>query len=138
VSGHLWAADPTFEGPVSLVAFVGTEDPVNPIKEGVTRTTSYVNTPKPQVRDSVRRWARALGLPADSELKYVSEDVFRERWGPGENGAEAVFYIVEGLGHQWPGGTRISPNERLGPTSDALDATAVMWEFFAGHPGGDR
>jgi CubicO group peptidase (beta-lactamase class C family) len=72
-------------------------------------------------------------LDAESELKHISEDVFRERWGPGENGAEAVFYIVEGLGHQWPGGARISPNERLGPTSSALDATGVMWEFFERH-----
>lgn len=54
------------------------------MKAGVTRITSVVNRPKPQVRDSVRKWAGALGLSADSRLEYVSEDVFRETFGSGE------------------------------------------------------
>jgi len=35
-------------------------------------------------------------------------------------------------GHTWPGGIPL-PEAITGPTSDAIDATRVMWEFFTRH-----
>ena len=55
-----------------------------------------------------------------------------------ECGARTVSLItIDGAGHQWPGSTRSRAQERLGADepSSAIDATAVIWEFFASHPG---
>ena len=44
-----------------------------------------------------------------------------------------VLITIAGGGHQWPGGTTFL--ERDDPTSQALNATQVLWQFFAAHPG---
>lgn len=51
-------------------------------------------------------------------------------------GREVRLVTVDGAGHQWPGSTPSRVAERLGadPPSGALDATGVIWAFFAGHP----
>ena len=44
-----------------------------------------------------------------------------------------TLITVDGAGHQWPGSERSKAQERLGTDepSDALDATRVIWDFFA-------
>lgn len=52
------------------------------------------------------------------------------------NGADVVFYTVAGGGHTWP------PNEfkwgfmnrMAGKSSQNIDATEVIWDFFSRHP----
>jgi polyhydroxybutyrate depolymerase len=49
-------------------------------------------------------------------------------------GDDTVTLItVDGAGHQWPGSEQSKAQARLGTDepSDALDATTVIWEFFA-------
>ncbi|NUW35520.1 polyhydroxybutyrate depolymerase [Nonomuraea sp. SMC257] len=46
-------------------------------------------------------------------------------------GRAVTLITVEGAGHQWPGGQVV--RERADPPSKALDATAVIWDFFAAH-----
>jgi polyhydroxybutyrate depolymerase len=52
--------------------------------------------------------------------------------------ARAVELItIAGAGHQWPGGVSHPAEERLlhlDPPSSALNATDVIWNFFAAHP----
>jgi len=50
-------------------------------------------------------------------------------------GAEVVLYTIEGGGHTWPG-SAFDANlaDLMGPTSTDIDATALMWQFFATHP----
>lgn len=62
-------------------------------------------------------------LPMDAD-KYV---VVRKDFGKGKNGAEVVFYVIEGGGHTWPG--RAAPTV-LGPATQNLNANAVIWDFF--------
>ncbi|MER7460298.1 PHB depolymerase family esterase [Micromonospora sp. NPDC126480] len=45
-------------------------------------------------------------------------------------GMEIVGYTVNGMGHRWPGGAEVG----LGDPGAALNATDVIWDFFAGHP----
>jgi polyhydroxybutyrate depolymerase len=53
------------------------------------------------------------------------------RYGDCTDDAEVILYTVDGGGHTWPGGPDIV---RLGKTTQAIDATALMWEFFQRHP----
>ncbi len=55
-----------------------------------------------------------------------------ERYTSCADGAEVALYTVEGGGHTWPGGP--PPEDREGGTvSQDIDASAVLWAFFARH-----
>ena len=49
--------------------------------------------------------------------------------------ATVALYAIAGEGHEWPGGPPLPPSltRVLGPQSDAINADAVMWAFFAAH-----
>lgn len=55
------------------------------------------------------------------------------------SGRAVTLITIDGAGHQWPGSTKVlGPIRRLiggDPPSTALDATEVIWQFFAEHPG---
>ena len=44
-----------------------------------------------------------------------------------------VLITIEDARHQWPGGSTFL--EGADPTSDALNATQTIWQFFAAHSG---
>jgi polyhydroxybutyrate depolymerase len=44
-----------------------------------------------------------------------------------------VLYTIEGGGHTWPGGWQYYPEERIGKTCRDINASELMWEFFARH-----
>ena len=51
-------------------------------------------------------------------------------------GLAVELVTIAGAGHQWPGGVPSPVVQRLlhtGPPSAALDATQVIWTFFAAH-----
>jgi polyhydroxybutyrate depolymerase len=53
------------------------------------------------------------------------------------DGRAVELITIAGAGHQWPGGDPNPRAERLfhtGTPSTALNATAVIWQFFAAHP----
>jgi len=54
--------------------------------------------------------------------------------GCGE-GRSVELYTIEGGGHTWPGGP--AAGWRVGRVSRELDATEVIWAFFAGHSRGE-
>jgi polyhydroxybutyrate depolymerase len=52
-------------------------------------------------------------------------------------GRTVELITIAGAGHQWPGAAPSPVAQRLlhlDPPSTALDATAVIWQFFAAHP----
>ncbi len=53
-------------------------------------------------------------------------------------GRDVVLTTIAGAGHQWPGSIpRTGPLARLlpaDPSSNALDATRALWDFFRTHP----
>ena len=48
--------------------------------------------------------------------------------------AEVALYAIEGGGHTWPGGSQYLPRGIIGRVCRDIDATRVIWEFFAAHP----
>ena len=46
--------------------------------------------------------------------------------------AEVIFYTIQGGGHSWPGGGYL-PEFLVGTTTQDIDATGVMWDFFEKH-----
>lgn len=89
------------------------------------------------VADTVQHWLalnRCNATPTETgTLDPAPRDGTRvryERYASCAEGAEVVLYTVEGGGHTWPGGP--PPEEReMGAVSQDIDASAVLWAFFA-------
>jgi polyhydroxybutyrate depolymerase len=121
-----WCKD---RNPVPMIAFHGTADLQVPYKGG----SSWVSARAfPDVATWAANWARrnrCAPMPADS---VVAADVRRTEYTGCADGAAVVLYTILGGGHTWPGGKAL-PEWFVGRTSNSVDATSVMWEFFRQH-----
>jgi len=113
---------------VPAVVFHGTADPIVPYQGGPSRSFAV---PFP----AIPQWVAALAshhecdempteLPTGGEVSGVQY---------ANCTAEVVFYTITGGGHAWPGGEPI-PQVIVGYTTQEIDATQVIWDFFLQHP----
>ena len=135
-------------GPVSVLVMNGTADPMVPYGGGELRATLFPRlSGKPQRKsrgtvlstdDTVRFWLRhnriaskgvTERLPGRDEHDGVS--VERTTWADTGRDISVVRYRIEGGGHTWPGGVQYLPERVIGTTSRGIDASEVIWKFFA-------
>ncbi len=117
---------PPFQGcrpahPVAVVAFHGTDDQILPY-EGQGRILL-------PVREWAMAWAARNGCDPMPAVTFQQGEVTGETWGRCQKDAEVVLYTIQGRGHSWPGSNM--PPEI---TTQDINATDVIWEFFASHP----
>jgi polyhydroxybutyrate depolymerase len=140
VAGANWLESVVLERPVSLLYITGNADPLNLIEGGVPKLATGASDkvrakPKPPVRESILKWVKALGCPVRPASISDMNGVRTETYGPGSGGAEVVYITVDGLGHTWPGGKSLLPEQLVGRMSDKIKATDVIWDFFRKHTG---
>jgi polyhydroxybutyrate depolymerase len=82
------------------------------------------------VEEWVARWAEGQGCDPAPDRIPRQGDVEGRRYTGCDEGVEVVLYTIDGGGHTWPGGP---PVPGLGKTSRDIDATEVMWRFFAAY-----
>ncbi len=138
VAGACWQEKPALDRPVPMCYLTGTDDPLNIMEGGVPKLASGKSDTvrakaKPPVRDSIRRWADAIGCSAAPAEASETDGIRIEAFRPGHGGAEVVYVTVEGLGHTWAGGRSLLPEFMVGKTSDKIKATDLMWDFFKRH-----
>jgi polyhydroxybutyrate depolymerase len=115
--------------PTPVIAFHGTADATNPYDGGDQAPWTY------GVESAVGRWAaNDACAPSAASSRPAPGVVLTDYEGCAE-GAVVKLYAVDGMGHEWPGGPPVTSAQaaRLGAQSNAIDANAVMWEFFAAH-----
>lgn len=139
VAGSSWLKSLNLERALPVLYITGTADPLNPLEGGVPRLATgrsdpVRGKPKPPVRDSILQWALALGCPATPRDIWESNGVRTEIYGPGRDGVEVVYTMIEGMGHTWAGGTGLLPEFMVGKPSDKIQATDAIWAFFQKHP----
>jgi polyhydroxybutyrate depolymerase len=118
-------------GPVPVIAFHGTADMSAPYEGGQTASGVVF----PPVRRALSEWGRALGcdgLPLISRQGSEIELSTFVNCPAGEG--EALLYTVLGGGHTWPGSPAPPDAAIAGPTTQAIDASARMLDFFLEHP----
>jgi polyhydroxybutyrate depolymerase len=120
--------------PVSVLAFQGTADPLMPyFGGGVARRRGRVLS----AERSIAFWATTSGCAAPvttDEPDRVTDGtrVRRTAYGTCREGRAVELYTIEGGGHTWPGGPPVGGS--VGRVTREIDATPVIWAFFAGHP----
>jgi polyhydroxybutyrate depolymerase len=113
--------------PVPVLVFHGTADATVPFEPPPGRLRLGITVRS--TRESVAEWARFNGCGAAIEQRTAPDIVF-VRYPACRDGSDVQLYIVEGGGHSWPGAPAV---EILGHTTQSINATELMWRFFAEH-----
>jgi polyhydroxybutyrate depolymerase len=113
--------------PVPVIAFHGTDDPLVPFEGG---RSGRFGLAARGVRESMRSWAEHNGCSLTLKSERIAADVVLESYGGCRDGADVQLYVVEDGGHTWPGA---HPEVRDVATTQSIDATALIWRFFAEH-----
>jgi polyhydroxybutyrate depolymerase len=129
VAGELTTADCRPTRPVSVIVIHGTADQNLPYDGGVGAKALARHAVR-SVRFAVDFWRLHDGC-RDAAVSERAGTVMRERYAPCASGSEVELITVEGGGHSWPGGARLA--RFLDEPSAALDASDVIWTFFARH-----
>jgi len=78
-------------------------------------------------------WVVANGASAEPTVSRLGPDTTVRTWRGPTPMSDVVAYRMEGAGHTWPGSRPTLPRFLFGRTSQTIDATTVIWAFFAAH-----
>jgi polyhydroxybutyrate depolymerase len=115
--------------PVPMITFHGTDDQIVPYEGLTSRRFNF-----PRIADWVADWAARNSCDDTPETLPDVGEVSSVEYVNCDDNAKVIFYTVNGGGHAWPGGDTPMPERAVGHTTQDIDASAVMWEFFKAHP----
>jgi len=121
---------PGCHGPVPVIAFHGTADPLVAYPAGAVGR-SLPGFLVPGVEQNMAGWATLDGCRPGPEVSRPAPMVVRRSWPGCRDGSRVVLYTVLGGGHSWPGSPVTLPVGFFGPTTGQIDATGLMLGFFA-------
>ena len=129
VSGLRFPSPCPSKRPVPVLAFHGTADPVDPYAGHGLAYWTY------SVPVAAARWAAHDGCAARPARGGVAGGYTLTQYIGCRGGSSVELVTVDGEGHEWPGGPTMPKRilRELGPQSQAIDANAVIWRFFAAH-----
>jgi polyhydroxybutyrate depolymerase len=84
----------------------------------------------PPIEAWIAGWAARNGCDLTPQGIPATGDASGIRYTGCQDDAEVVLYTIDGGGHTWPGGNAIP---LVGKTSQDINASATMWEFFQAH-----
>ena len=120
-------------GPIPVIAFHGTADPIVPYASGATGRF-LPGVPVVGAVQNLEAWARLDGCRPQSAVDSPATRITRRLWTGCSADSSVVIYSVVGGGHTWPGSTLVLSAAAFGPTTRSIDATRLMLDFFGTHP----
>lgn len=115
--------------PVSVIHIHGTDDQYVPLAGGVG-PKALDKTPKTPVEQTIAFWVKHNRC-IPSPTVTTSDAVTTYTYTTADQHVAVVLMLIAHGGHAWPGGKRLSLLLDKPPT--AIDASDVIWEFFASH-----
>ncbi len=122
--------------PVSVMFIQGTNDPLVHMEGGNIARTHGRNISLAHAvyfwlnHDEIKSKPESTDLPShDPNGTRVHRDIH----AGGKQNSEVVVYTIRGAGHTWPGGPQYFPEILVGKVNHDLNATEVIWDFFAHH-----
>ena len=120
--GHVGYYECEAAQPISVLAFHGLADSIIPF-EG--------NQFNPLVQDWMGAWAQRNECQTTPAADSTHADITRYTWEGCLPGLDVTLYAIENAGHTWPGSDFVAD---AGGTTQAINATDIIWDFFAAHP----
>jgi polyhydroxybutyrate depolymerase len=122
-------------GPIAVVGIQGGADARIPL-EGGEMGEGTVGGIAASAAQTMKLWATVNGCNLTPDVANVRRSVndgtrvVKYSYSGCTAGTNVEYYIVQGMGHGWPGALAMRIN---GPTSHNINATDVMWGFFKAH-----
>ncbi len=115
-----------------IITFHGVHDPTNRYDGDGGPRWGY------SVPVALDRWANLDGCRTTASQQKLSAHVTRVSYPGCRNSAELILYrtdasLEHGGGHVWPHPTGSQSSDSEVEAVDQLDASALIWEFFARH-----
>ncbi|MCC6928712.1 MAG: dienelactone hydrolase family protein [Gemmatimonadaceae bacterium] len=133
VVGALFGDEASPASPVSAIVFNGMVDQSVPYDGGAgggIGARAWDGTPTKPALQQGTFWAAANGCASAPSVDDRGRLVVTSYECPRRR--DVILYALKDGGHAWPGGKR---GTRMGDDpGTAVDATALIWEFFAAHP----
>jgi polyhydroxybutyrate depolymerase len=120
--------------PVPTVAFHGTADKFALYQGG---SSPIAPGTFPNIQDWTAHVAQRNQCKGDPSDTRITANVRRLAYTNCAENADVILYTVEGGGHTWPGGKHLA-EWIAGRTTEDVNASRVMWEFFVQHPRGPK
>jgi poly(3-hydroxybutyrate) depolymerase len=133
VAGMMDVQDPKPKQPLPTLYIIGTKDPLVPLAGGEVKNPWGTKTRLP-VANYLASWAKALGCETEPKTLSDKDGLKRVQYPSKSGGPKLSVVYIDGQGHTWPGGRATLPESVVGPTTDKLNATDAIWEFFEKHP----
>jgi polyhydroxybutyrate depolymerase len=122
--------------PVPSLYIHGTADPLVPFTGGIMTAGGTAGGTILSHFQTIDKWITINGCsatPTIIDLPDISNDgtTIKQRvYSGGTNGSEVVSYVVLNGGHTWPQGFQYLNEAIIGKTSQDMNATEVVWDFF--------
>ena len=131
---------------VSVIGIQGTDDPFFPMEDGngipelpfILKRNNVVQTVT-SIEEVAQIWVAGNScdaIPIQTALPAVVDDgtsVTKYSYTGCTEGRNVEYYQVKGMGHSWPPATRSNAQSPGGPSSQNINATDIIWDFFASH-----
>lgn len=135
VVGTLFGDEVTPRHAVAALIINGTLDKNVPMAGGVgldeNRKIPVKDRPFAPTSSQLTFWAKTNGCAGEPHKSH-SVNVTETNYQSCKNGADVRMLEVHDNGHAWPGGNKGGP--RGDAPSESINATDIIWSFFASHP----
>lgn len=121
----------------SLLLMNGTNDPILPYEGGAIVNNGREEGEVMSTEATVAHWLRMNGCPSHAETDLLPDlypedrtTVTRFMYAGCPEDVAVLLYRIEGGGHTWPGGRQHVRSDRIGRTSQDINACERIWAFF--------
>ena len=121
---------PTHSMPI--IHFHGLEDKHVTYDGSVSRTL-VGDVDRPSVPETINWWIAKDGLKTTPTKEGKMGAAEYSQYTSADGRGEIVLWTLTDGGHTWPGGDSPLPESRMGKTNRDINASELMWEFFAKH-----
>ncbi|MDE5416275.1 alpha/beta hydrolase family esterase [Alkalihalobacterium chitinilyticum] len=125
-------AQQTPKGPVTVVLFMGVEDPIVPY-DGVQNYLLSTDA-------TIDYWVKANNTVKKPRVTYLPQTepgdptkIRREVYSGGKHGTQVILYKMEGTGHTWPSGPQYAEIKDIGLVSHHINGSQVIWDELKTH-----
>jgi polyhydroxybutyrate depolymerase len=116
---------------VPVLHFHGLADKYAPFQGG--RSASKLAGEQRSIPETIELWLSRSGCKGDKKITYQSGAATCVTYSRCRDGADVTLCTVQGMGHQWPGGSTVQGGEMGANTTD-ISATEMVLKFFRSHP----
>mmetsp|Transcript_32148 Transcript_32148/g.81166 ORF Transcript_32148/g.81166 Transcript_32148/m.81166 type:complete len:408 (+) Transcript_32148:74-1297(+) len=130
VGGARFPAPNNATRPMPIVAFHGTQDPINPYTGNGDPTYWHTSVPS-----AIALWAE-FNKCRHKEQHTLASGVVMHKHTKCADDADVLLITIDGGGHTWPG-SKVAYFDRsvFGMTSNKISASDMIWKFFLDHAG---